>query len=445
MVFEHGIGGSQDLPIPAEYAIAGAGAALTVSFIVLAVAWRTPRFDAATKGTPVPQRVATVVESAGLGWAVRLVGLAFAAYVGWAAVAGPDLVVNPFFGVVYVLLWVGLVPASLLFGPFYKAVNPVRTLHLLLSRATGLKASEGVLRLPSWVGLWPASFGLFAFVWMELVYPRSTYLVDLRLWFAIYIAVVFIGAAIFGDKWIESADPFEVFSTLVGRLAVIGRTADGRLVFRNPLGSLDGTPPTPGLVAVVAVLFGSTAFDSFKDSPPWVRVVQNSKLGPIELDIPRELLNTLGLLFFVVVVFVTFALATVFTGVHEGSSRWRLPELFAHSVVPIIVGYFVAHYLSYFVYVGQNTLIQLSDPMVRGDDYLGTANWTPNPWILLHPTFLAFLKVASVVTGHILGVIAAHDRAIKLLPKRHQLTGQLPLLFVMVFYTVTGLYLLLNA
>jgi hypothetical protein len=445
MVFEHGIGGSKDLPIPAEYAIAGAGAALAISFIVLAVAWRTPRFDAATNGTPVPPRLGSLLDSPGLAWAARLGGLAFAAYVGWAAIAGPDLVVNPFFGVVYVLLWVGLVPMSLLVGPFYRAVNPVRTLHLLLSRATGLKASDGVFRLPSWVGLWPASLGLFAFVWMELVYPRSTYLVDLRLWFAIYIAVVFIGAALFGDKWIESADPFEVFSTLVGRLCLIGRRADGSLVFRSPLGSLDGTPPTPGLVSVVSVLFGSTAFDSFKDSPRWIGVVQNEKLGPLTLHLGREWLNTLGLLSFVLVVFVTFVVATVFTGVHQGFSRWRLPDLFAHSVVPIVVGYVVAHYLSYFIYVGQNTIVQLSDPMVRGDNYLGTANWHVNAWILLHPTFLAFVKVLSVVTGHILGVIAAHDRAIKLLPKRHQLTGQLPLLLVMVFYTMTGLYLLLSA
>jgi hypothetical protein len=42
-------------------------------------------------------------------------------------------------------------------------------------------------------------------------------------------------------------------------------------------------------------------------------------------------------------------------------------------------------------------------------------------------------------------IIAAHDRAMKLLPKRHQLTGQLPLLLVMVFYTVTGLYLLFGS
>jgi hypothetical protein len=209
MVFDHGIGGAQDLPIPTEYAIAAGGAALAVSFIVLALAWRTPRFDAATKGEPVSPALASFLDSPGLAWALRLLGLAFTVYVGWAAVSGPDLVVNPFFGVVYVLLWVGLVPMSLLFGPFYRAVNPVRTVHLLLSRVTRINPSEGVLKLPTWVGIYPAALGLFAFVWMELVYPQATYLADLRLWVAIYIAVVFIGAALFGDRWIASADPFE--------------------------------------------------------------------------------------------------------------------------------------------------------------------------------------------------------------------------------------------
>ncbi len=43
-----------------------------------------------------------------------------------------------------------------------------------------------------------------------------------------------------------------------------------------------------------------------------------------------------------------------------------------------------------------------------------------------------------------LGVIAAHDRAMRVLPARHRLAGQLPLLLVMVGYTVGGLYLLLT-
>jgi hypothetical protein len=58
---------------------------------------------------------------------------------------------------------------------------------------------------------------------------------------------------------------------------------------------------------------------------------------------------------------------------------------------------------------------------------------------------LATIKVMAVVTGHVAAVVVAHDRAIALLPRRHQITGQLPLLMVMVGFTAGGLYLLFNA
>jgi hypothetical protein len=327
---------------------------------------------------------------------------------------------------------------SLLFGPFYRAVSPMRTIHLVFTRLTGGRQDEGIARLPGWVGLWPAALGLLAFVWLELVYPGSTYLSPVRLWFAAYIAIAIVGAAVFGSEWLEKADPFEVYSTLVGHLSVFGRTADGTLVVRSPLGNLDGVPPWPGLVGVVAVLFGSTGFDSFKDSNQWLRFTQSVSMSSTWLDL-------FALLAFCTVVGVTFAVATMSTGVQEGFSRRSLPDRFAHSVVPIIVGYVVAHYLSYFVEVGQQTIAKLSDPMGDGSNLLGTADLPVSYWLTTHPTLLAVLKVLSVVTGHVLGVVAAHDRAVRLLPKRHQLTGQLPLLLVMVFYTVTGLYLLFGA
>ena len=40
------------------------------------------------------------------------------------------------------------------------------------------------------------------------------------------------------------------------------------------------------------------------------------------------------------------------------------------------------------------------------------------------------------------GHIAAHDRALRLLPQGHQLTGQSATMLVMIGYTFTGLYLL---
>ena len=433
----HGIGGAKDLPISPELAIAGASAALVVSFTVLAVAWRAPRYEPATRGRPVWPALARAVDSTAWRVGCRVVGIVVAAYAAFAAILGKDSVINPVFGIFYVWWWVGLVPLSLLLGPVWKAISPVRTINLALAKLSGSDPERGMFTYPERLGHWPAALGLYAFVWMELVYPYSTELGPVRLWCAAYIAIMLLGGALFGNVFYERADPFEVYSTLVSRLSVWFRR-DGVLLVRSPLANLDATPPRPGLVAVVSVLFGSTAFDSFKDSTRWVRFIQSG-------DTSVNLLNNLGLLGFCLGVGVVFAVGTMLTGLGDDLDRRRLPSLFAHSVVPIVVGYVFAHYLSYLVEVGQLTLIQASDPLSNGSNYLGTGDLKVSYWISQHPTFLADLKVIAVVVGHVLGVIAAHDRAVRILPKRHQLTGQLPLLFAMVAFTVGGLYLLFAA
>jgi hypothetical protein len=437
-ILAHGIGGAKDLPIPPELAIAGAVAALTVSFTVLAVAWRTPRFDSAT-GRPAPPWLSSLVRSSVFRVALRVFGFAVFLWALMSAVLGKDVVINPFFGMFYVLLWVGIVPLSLLFGPFYKAISPVRTINLLFAKVSGSDPGEGLFRYPERLGHWPAAFGLYAFVWMELVYPFSTQLGPLRLWYAAYIAAMLLGGALFGNTFYEKADPFEVYSTLVGHLSVWSRDPESdAIVVRTPMANLARVPPLPGLVAVVAVMFGSTAFDSFKDSSVWLQHIQSSTLSPL-------LQNNLMLFGFCATVALLFSVATAATGVGKDQRRTALPSLFAHAMAPIIVGYVTAHYLSYLLEQGQTTLIQMSDPLTRGDNYLGTGNWSVNYWLSYHKTLLATIKVLGVVVGHVLGVVAAHDRAVKLLPKKHQLTGQLPLLIVMVSFTVSGLYLLFAA
>ncbi len=232
---------------------------MQISFSVLGLAWRSPRFDASTQGLSVP-RLQRLVDSLGWSTIVRGVGLLFAGYVVLAALAGPDLLINPAFGVVYSWLWVGLIPASLLFGPV------IRTLHLLASRARGADPEDGPVALPGWVGCWPAAGGLLAFTWLELASPNSTSMHAVQTWFASYLVIVGVGAMLFGNQWFAAADPFEVYSTLVAYLSVFGRRTDGALVLRSPLRNLHGVAVRPGLVAVVCVLFGSTVFDSFRDS-----------------------------------------------------------------------------------------------------------------------------------------------------------------------------------
>jgi hypothetical protein len=433
----HGLGGAQDLPISRELAILGAAAAVAVSFVVLALAWRTPRYDAATSGRPAPAWLARSVDSSALRVALRLLGVLALLYLVLVALRGKDLLINPIFGIFYVWIWVGLVPLSLLFGPVWRAFSPFRTITAGLARISGGNADAGVFTYPERLGLWPAAVGLYAFVWMELVYPHNVDLGPVRLWCALYLAVMIIGGALFGNGFYARADPFEVYSSLVAKLSVWGRR-DRMLVIRSPLANLDTTPALPGLVAVVAVLFGSTAFDAFRESTRWLTFIQGN-------DASTYLQNNLGLLGFCLGVGLILTVACVATGVGPDIRRRELPSQLSHSVVPIIVGYIVAHYLSYFVEIGTQTLIQASDPLSNGSNLLGTGTWSVNYWLSYHPTFLADTKVVAVVTGHVVGVIAAHERAIKILPKKHQLTGQIPLLLAMVAFTVGGLYLLFSS
>jgi hypothetical protein len=419
----HGLGGGADLPIPPEFAIAGGAVALALSFVVLAVAWRRARFGDGGGGWRLA-RLTAVVDHPVTRWSGRAAGFALFVFAATAAVAGEDNLTNPVFGIVYVWLWVGIVPASLLFGPFYRAVSPVRTLHLVLSKVSGVDPAHGSVAYPKKLGHWPAAVGLFAFVWLELVVPNGTALATVDLWFTVYLLVTFIGASVFGTRWLERVDPFEVFSSLVGRLSPWGRDAAGVLVLRNPLRNLARTPVEAGLVAVVAVLLGSTAFDSFHSSNGWVTFVQS-------VPVDSFALNSVVLLATCAAVGLVFALAT---GLRPG-------EL-AHSLVPIIIGYFTAHYLSYFVEVGQQTLIYASNPLSNGADLFGTRSWEVDYWLSYQVTLLASVKVVAIVAGHVVGAVSAHDRSLAMLPRERRIVGQVPLFAVMVLYTFGGLYLL---
>jgi hypothetical protein len=353
-------------------------------------------------------------------------------------VFGPSKASNPTAGLVYVRFRVGLVPASLLFGPVWKLLNPLRTIYRWISALAGTAPERGLRAYPARLGYWPAAAGLFAFVWLELVAPDRTSPSVLVVWFTGYAAAQLLGALVFGSAWFGRADAFEVYSSLIGRLAVLGRRADGRLVLRNPLDGLDGVRrPDVGLVAVVTVLLGSTAYDSISEAPVWVRALQSGTLGP-------TVVGALGLTVTILAVAGLFSAAVAVAGVTGEARQAGLPQAFGHSLVPIAVGYLIAHYFSLLVLEGQRTLILASDPLGTGANLFGTADLAVD-FTILGATAIATVQVLAVVAGHVVGVIAAHDRAVRLFPPRRATLGQLPLLILMICYTVGGLTLLFAA
>ncbi|MGZ4637992.1 MAG: hypothetical protein ACXV2J_02915, partial [Actinomycetes bacterium] len=231
----HGVGSRQDLPIPFSFVVIGAAVALVVSFLALLLLWREPRLDPVHAGRPLPRSLAGALDSRIMRNGLRLLGMVATAYVALAAVFGKDDALNPTATVVYVLFWVGIPLLSLVFGPVWRMLNPIRTVHLALSRLMGTRPQEGLAPLPPWLGYWPAALSLLAFVWMELIAPNRATLLDLRLFFAVYVAVHLLAGTYFGSRWFDRGDGFEVFSSLLGRLSPLGRRGDGRLVVRNPL------------------------------------------------------------------------------------------------------------------------------------------------------------------------------------------------------------------
>jgi len=371
----HGVGGPADLPVPLLYSIVGATWALTLSFVVLVFAWREPRFSA----EPEPTR-------ARRPW-LSLVGLGLASWMTYALFLGSDASREAGVRAFYIDLWVGLVPIALVFGDVWRDLSPFRTLQALVGRVT--RMPDGLARYPEALGYWPAAAGIFSFVWLELASPDPSSMTAVRAWLALYAGLMLIGGVVFGPRWFDRADPFDVYSSVVARL---GRWR------------LASTPRGAGLVALLGTLVGSTAFDSFTGTAYWQRVDRS------------VLESSLWLLVFCATVAVLFSLAAGTTGGVTRRQRLLLPRLYAHSLVPIAVGYVLAHYLTLLLGV-------VSD----------------------YPTPLAVVKVLFVVTGHVLAVVAAHDCALRVLPAGHRLTGQLGMLLLVVAITYTGLFLLLAA
>ncbi len=438
MLLAHGVGGRGDLPVPFTYAVLGAAVVLVVSFVVLGWRWRTPRIHGGIAGRPLPGPLTALLDSRWWRWAWRVLALLCVGYVGVAAFGGPDDALNPTAGAVYVLFWVGvLAVASALLGSVWRLLNPLRTLQRLVWRVLGRDHRVGLLaRYPQGLGYWPAALALLSFVWLELVGPERDSTVTLRWWFVGYAVVQLVGAACFGSRWFARADGFEVLSTMFGQLSVLGRRDDGVRVVRSPLAGLDQLRTRPGLLAVASVMLGSTAYDGVTQGLWWATLQQDSSW-------PRIVTGSLGLLTAVGLVALTFALAGWDAGWISGRRATGLPTAFAPSLVPIALGYVIAHYWSLLVIVGQQTVVQLSDPLGTGADWLGTANLGIS-YLLVGATLTATLQVVAVVVGHVVGIVLAHDRATRLLPARRAVLAQLPMLGVMVCYTLAGLLLLFS-
>lgn len=425
----HGVGTRTDLPVPTTLTFLAAGGTVLISFVVLALLWRRPRTR--RDGPALPVGVDTLVGSTALRGVLRTITLTVLISVvvlGFVGPADTNRNLGPW--LIYVWLWVGLVPASVLFGPVWAVLNPLRLVHALLARLLRLDPDSGARPLPSEVGQWPAAVFLAGYLWVELVLPTRADPPVLAGLVVGYAGVQVGLACVFGRSWFARGDVFEVYSRLFGSLSAIGRR-DGRLVLRSPLDGLDDLPTEPGLAAVLVVLIGGTAFDGLSRTSFWRSAGAS---GPLQASI--------GLAASILLIAVIFLLGTASTvATNARDTRRHPPGAFAHSLVPIAAGYAVAHYFSLLVFDGQQVGILASDPLDQGVDWFGTATHVIDYTVVGGGT-IAVVQVVGIVVGHLVASVAAHDRATRLYPDRAAVRAQYPMLATMIALTVGAVALI---
>lgn len=452
----HGVGGGRaDLPISKQLFVYSAALVLILSFAALAVLWPRPRLERAPFRA-LPRALSRILLSRALAILCGAIGIFLLGVTVWSGLRGTQASSANFAPTfVFVIFWLGFVPASLLFGDIFRAFNPWRAIGRAVAWVAQTAARGPLpapLAYPERLGRWPAAAGILAFavaelaVWGEAPPPDGVAIATL-----VYSALTFVGMTLFGvEAWCARGEAFGVYFNLFSRIAAFGRRGDG-LGLRPPLSGLAELRPLPGTVELLAVMIGSVSFDGFSEAPLWTGVAPDlaAALESIGLSPERALQSSfaIGLLAAILLVYGFYRLGIAGAGlVSEKLPAVRLKGSFAHTLVPIALAYAAAHYLSLLVFQGQAIAYLASNPLgVEGTDLFGTAGRAID-YGVIGASSIQYAQVGFVLAGHIAGLTLAHDRALALYDRpRLAVLSQYWMLVVMIGFTTLALVLLLQS
>jgi hypothetical protein len=449
-LWAHGFDAKHDLPAPLTHFMAGAAAAVALSF-VLAVLFvrRAP----ATAGGSVSDRKAIRVSPAWY-WGVRAVSLFLFIVTVFAALAGTaDPMMNIAPTLVWIVWWVGLSLLVACIGDIWPLLDPWATMFDALdslARRLGRRAGISLgWRWPAGLGVWPAVPLLLAWSWFEIVYPIGA--VPHRLGVvAVAWTVVNVGGLVcFGrERWQRHGDVFAIYFALLGRMAPADWRNRGReIVLRAPgsgLVNVQGRDMPAGGVAFVLAMLSTVLFDGLHSSTawPWFEGML-ARLVPYGTVIGEKLEGTVGLvlvwLVFLIAYGLTSWIAAQFT---PGASAASVARSFAPTLVPIAVGYNVAHNFSSLVEQGQNTLYLISDPFGWRWNLFGTAQLHTRSE-LVDASLTWYVAISMIVLGHCVGVWLAHRAALRDHPQPvAAVRSASAMVLLMLLYTAVSLFVI---
>lgn len=435
----HAIGERYDLPLPVHLYILGGALVVALSFVVVALVVRAERSGPRCTRLVVWEKPPAALAAVGL--ILRALGLAafvLAIAAGLAGEQHPGRNIAP--TLVWIVWWIGLALLAAFAADLWPWLNPWRTLALFAARIAPARPARPYPR--AWAE-WPAVAGLFLIVWFELVYPSPSHPRTIALAALAYSLLTFAGMALFGREiWLKRGDALSVFFALLGRFAPLAIGRHGLIV--RPWGAALAAPGrlSGALMAFILLMLAAVLFDGFLGTGLWRALERGVRaLLPPGADRDNILAATLGLA----------GLWLVFLGAYRvtagGMAKIARAELpgralagrFALTLIPIGVGYNLAHNLSYLLVQGQAIAALLSDPFGSGWNLFGTAHWQVEIGVVDAGAVWTIALVA-IVGGHLVAVYLAHLVALRLFASRRAaLRALIPLTVLMVVYTGVSL------
>lgn len=408
-VAAHQLTGRFTSPIPLGAYLAAAALAVGASFAIVFVRGRGPIVvpvePPAERIVRVPRVVRAALAAIGaIAWTLIVVQVA----VGGRSEGDAASLFLWTYG------WVGLALISAFIGPIWLWLDPFATLHRLgaaVLRRAGIDGGEPAA-YPVRLGRWPAVVTFIVVVWMELALPATRSGRVLGFVLIAYSVITLVAMAQFGrETWRRNGEVFSVWFGLVGRLAPLARLAAGsddgaralgagaasagrpdRLRVRSfAAGLLEPGAELAGLT-LAALSTGAILFDGLSQTEAYFRWFGVPSVG-------EQTVLLLGWL--AIVVGLALAVGRI-VGVRP---------LLA-GLIPIAIGYLIAHYLTFVLFDSQRIVLLVTDPLGLGWDVLGVGEFEPQTgWL---PGGVAWsLQLVAVVGGHVIGAWAGHATALR--------------------------------
>ena len=202
-----------------------------------------------------------------------------------------------------------------------------------------------------------------------------------------------IGALWGGTEWLRSHDLARRFHPARSRYVAGACSQGSALMVRKPLVGLGQVPIQERARRIgFSGAWWNVFRWAFSRTTWWAQIVGN------RAGWNATVYNTIGLLFSMALITALFLGCVRWMQRRDGNTDRDFEDGFALSLVPVALGYAIAHYAGMAIFEGQQLAVQLSDPLDRGWNLIGTADTYVN-YRIVGPTVIASIQALGIVVA----------------------------------------------